>query len=414
MRRHIEIDEGRFDEPGNRRRIAALRKAGVMVWGANRVFVGPEVALDNIEPQSILMNAILRGESTAVGAESRIGTSGTASLINVQVGRRVELGAGTYRNAAIFHDAKVRGFAELRQGTVLEESAETAHNVGLKHTFFSMGVVAGSLINYCDVLVTGGSSRQDHTEIGSEAVHFNFDARGDKFGSLFGDARGLLLRQRRIFIGGNTGIVGPVQVGFGAVIAAGETVREDIAENCLYTGSRQRRPAREQTYFDPNVYHDLERKFVATAALCGNLRAIETWYRTVRLPFSRGLDSLLCRGAISNVRLHIEHRGLELDKLIVKLSRTMVSSEDKGNPFRRQHQSIVGTREAIRTLLTQTAAPEAPAGFQRHYRVARKTMGHCAAIREIPESIAGEAEEWLSRIASNPVEQMRKIFKGRK
>jgi bifunctional N-acetylglucosamine-1-phosphate-uridyltransferase/glucosamine-1-phosphate-acetyltransferase GlmU-like protein len=74
--------------------------------------------------------------------------------------------------------AEVRGFAEPRQGTVLEEESEVGHNVGLKNTGFTAGAVAGSLINFCDVLLTGGSSRNNHSEVGSGSVHFNFDPRG--------------------------------------------------------------------------------------------------------------------------------------------------------------------------------------------------------------------------------------------
>jgi UDP-N-acetylglucosamine/UDP-N-acetylgalactosamine diphosphorylase len=214
-----EVADWSYDEQGNRERVAALRRAGVVVWGAERVFIGPEVATDRIEPGAVLMNAVIRGPETAIGAQSKVGISGTSLLVNSQVGREVELGAGSYRNTTLFDRVKIRDFAEMRKGTVLEEEAEVGHNVGLKHTFFTVGVVAGSCINFCDVLVTGGSSRHDHSEIGSGAIHFNFDPHGDKFGSLIGDATGLLLRGRRIFIGGNGGVIAPVHIGFGAVSA---------------------------------------------------------------------------------------------------------------------------------------------------------------------------------------------------
>src|SRR5204863_1943267 len=107
----------------------------------------------------------------------------------------------------------------------IEEEAEVAHNVGLKNTIFTVAVVAGSNINFCDAFVTGGTSRRDHSEIGSGAVHFNFSPQRDKFGSLFGHAIGVLLRSPGIFIGGNSGIVAPVSIGFGAVIPAGVIIR---------------------------------------------------------------------------------------------------------------------------------------------------------------------------------------------
>ena len=52
-------------------------------------------------------------------------------------------------------------------------------------------VTIGSLVNFCDLLMAGGSSRQDHSEVGSGYIHFNFTpwgARGDKATpSLIGD-----------------------------------------------------------------------------------------------------------------------------------------------------------------------------------------------------------------------------------
>ena len=57
--------------------------------------------------------------------------------------------------------------AQVRPGTILEEGAEMAHTVGLKQTIFFPFVVGGSLINFCDALMSGGKSRKVHSEIGS-------------------------------------------------------------------------------------------------------------------------------------------------------------------------------------------------------------------------------------------------------
>jgi len=396
----VEFD---YDERGNRRRVATLRNAGVEVWGAERVYIGPEVPLDSIEPGAVLMNAVIRGTQTAIGAQSKIGVSGAAALFNTRIGCGAEIGAGTYSGTTLFHGVRVRGFAELREGTVLEESAETAHNVGLKHTFFTIGVVAGSCINYCDVLVTGGSSRHDHTEIGSGAVHFNFDPHGDKFGSLIGDVTGLLLRKRRIFIGGNTGVVAPVHVGFGAVVAAGTVVRKDLEADCMYTGAAEsHRPGSPGT-FNPDVYYDLRRKLVTTAKLCGNLQALEVWYRTIRLPFASGLERILCDHAMGNIRLHVEQRGREVDRLIAKLVQLTKGSNDRRNPFRSQHLLIGQMRAQILALLTRPApAVDPPADFLRRYAKAKKVTDHGTAIREMPAKVAADTENWLAAMASSP------------
>jgi len=404
----FDSNEYCFDEVGNRERIACLRDAGVHVWGPERVFVGPEVRLDRVESGAVLMNAVIRGERTAIGSQARIGVSGTAVLVNTQVGPAVELGAGSYEEATLFASAKVRGFAELRPGTVLEEGAEIGHNVGLKHTFLTTGVVAGSCINFCDVLVTGGSSRQDHSEIGSGAVHFNFDPHGDKFGSSLGDATGLLLRQPRIFVGGNCGVVAPVHIGFGVVVAAGTTVRRDLEPGRMYLGEAvgSQPTVRE---FDPEVYFDLGRKFLKTAVLAGNLQALEAWYRMVRLACADGLERTLCEGALRNIRLHLEHRAREVDKILSKLALAKRAAGE--NPFQKQHQRLVQKRREVLTLLTRAARRPPPADFMRRYTCARRSADHCTAIREVAQKLAVEAERWLSDMASRPSSKLTALMR---
>ena len=106
--------------------------------------------------------------------------------------------------------------AHVRTGTLLEEQAGAAHTVGFKQTIFLPFVTAGSLINFCDCLMAGGTSRKNHSEIGSSYIHFNFTPRQDKAtASLIGDVpRGVMLDQAPIFLGGQGGLVGPVLLDF--------------------------------------------------------------------------------------------------------------------------------------------------------------------------------------------------------
>ena len=81
--------------------------------------------------------------------------------------------------------------AHVRAGTLLEEEFDGAHAVGLKQTLFLPFVTAGSLINFCDALMAGGTSRKNHSEIGSSYIHFNYTPHRDKATpSLVGDVPG--------------------------------------------------------------------------------------------------------------------------------------------------------------------------------------------------------------------------------
>lgn len=75
--------------------------------------------------------------------------------------------------------------------------------MGLKQTILFPFVTLGSLINFCDVFMAGGTSRRDHSEVGSSYIHFNYTPRGDKATpSLVGDVpRGVMLNKEPFFSG---------------------------------------------------------------------------------------------------------------------------------------------------------------------------------------------------------------------
>ena len=75
--------------------------------------------------------------------------------------------------------------------------------------------------------MAGGTSRKNHSEIGSSYIHFNFTPHQDKAtASLIGDVpRGVMLDQPPIFLGGQGGLVGPVRIAYGTVIPAGTICR---------------------------------------------------------------------------------------------------------------------------------------------------------------------------------------------
>jgi len=78
--------------------------------------------------------------------------------------------------------------AEVREGCLLEEEANGAHTVGLKQTILFPFVTLGSIVNFCDILMAGGTDRRNHSEVGSSYIHFNYTPNQDKAtASLIGD-----------------------------------------------------------------------------------------------------------------------------------------------------------------------------------------------------------------------------------
>jgi UDP-N-acetylglucosamine/UDP-N-acetylgalactosamine diphosphorylase len=401
-----------YDDPGNRQRIAQLAARGVDVWGPERVYIAADVPLENIEAGASIVHATLRGAQLRVGRGARIGGSGHAEVTDCQIGRDVEIGAGYYEGATLLDGSRVRGFAELRPGTLLEEQAEAAHSVAFKNTILTATVVTGSLINYCDAFMSGGTSRDDHSEVGSGVIHFNFDPRGDKYGSLIGDVRGVLLRSAPIFVGGQCGLVAPLHIDFGATVAAGSMVRRDVPANCVHfeaAGS-----ARIEN-FDREVYAGVERKFLATARLIGTLRSFHAWYEAVRIPFADDFERVLYRAAQGQAQSHISERIKRLSKIIGKLDRSLSKTSGSGDAkllsYHAEHRLLLKRRKEIEQALSSAPdAPPPPKAFLQEYEKTRKSAGYLDAVRGVSAEAAEAAAAWLNAMADDPVNRLAKLF----
>jgi len=267
------------------RRLAELVARGVQIVDPRQTYVDAAVLPERIHAGAVLHPGTrLCGARSFLGPHSELGREGPATAIDCVLGEGARIDGGYARDAVLLRGASAGSAAHLREGTLLEEEASTAHAVGLKHTILLSFVTIGSLVNFCDLLMAGGSSRQDHSEVGSGYIHFNYTpwgARGDKATpSLIGDVpRGALLRSRRIFLGGSGGMVGPLHVGFGAVSGAGQVLRKDVPEDRLVM-----RPTRERERpFPHGALDPAEPRAAHNARYIAELMALRAWYAEIRL-----------------------------------------------------------------------------------------------------------------------------------
>ena len=164
----------------------------------------------------------------------------------------------------------------------------------------------GSLINFCDLLMAGGTSREDHSEVGSGFIHFNFTPwgkSGDKATpSLIGDVTaGVFLRQRRIFLGGQAGMVGPRAVGYGSMTGAGQVVRRDVGAGQLSIQVARAVDEPLERPMDARVAPVVEKN----VAYIAQLRALEAFYVEARLGRARHAGRAdLVRGLRGSDRQH--------------------------------------------------------------------------------------------------------------
>jgi len=293
-------------------KVIALMKKGIRIPNPCCVEIGEEVRVERISGSGVVLHSgtKLYGSETLICEGSELGYEAPVTVTNCQLGRGVRLKGGFFEKSVFLDGVRMASGAHVREGCILEEGARAGHTVGLKHTILFPFVTLGSLINFCDCLMSGGTDAKNHSEVGSSYIHFNYTPNQDKAtASLIGDVpTGVMLDQPPIFLGGQGGLVGPVKIGHGTVIAAGTVHGKDSPEGRkLLTGGNK--PAAEKEFY-PGVYCDVSRKVRNNIFYIGHLIALKQWYLHVRVPSFREFEfgPELCAGAIEKLEVAIGER----------------------------------------------------------------------------------------------------------
>lgn len=305
--------------------VAALLAAGVQMPLPDTVQVADDVDPARVSGDGVVIHPGCRisGAETVISAGVSLGAEGPVTIHDVRLGPRSSIAAGYAAKTVLLEGASLGSGAHVREGTLLEEQASTAHTVGLKQTILLPYVTLGSLINFCDCLMSGGTSRRDHSEVGSSYIHFNFTPDGDKTTpSLFGDVvHGVLLDQPAVFLGGQGGTVGPVTVGFGSVVAAGSVLRSDVGPGKLVVVGP---PPAMTVDRSPADYRSANRLVAKNLRYLGELAALEAWHRHVRAPFfaAQELGAIVAAGALAMLESARAERVSRLRAMLAKCHRT--------------------------------------------------------------------------------------------
>ena len=303
--------------PGVDASVRALLDAGARIPRPDAVVIGSEVRLEQIVARGLVLHpgTKIAGSRTIILEGAELGYEEPVMLENAVLGRRVRVQGGFVKDSVLLDGCEVRQGFHGREGCLLEEDSYFAHNVGLKMTIVFPFVVLGSLINFCDCLLAGGTSRKHHSEVGSGFIHFNFSPRGDKATpSMFGDVpHGVMLDQAPIFLGGLAGVVGPSRIGFGSVLAAGSVYRADYDEDLLVLGERRRDGS---TAFRPRSLGAIGAKVSKNVLYLGELTALWAWYRHVRprLAGPEPLAQAVIASGLTMVEANIDERLKQLDR----------------------------------------------------------------------------------------------------
>jgi UDP-N-acetylglucosamine/UDP-N-acetylgalactosamine diphosphorylase len=302
--------------------VQKLLQKGVQIPNPQSVQIGPEVNIDRISGDGVVIytGCKIFGRSTLILQGVQLGYEGPVTIENCQVGPQVELKGGYFNHSVFLKEVYIASGANVREGTIMEEGSRAAHTVGLKQTILFPFVTLGSLINFCDCLMSGGTNKKDHSEVGSSYIHFNYSPNQDKTTpSLIGDVpRGVMLNQPPIFLGGQGGLVGPCRLEFGTFTAAGTICRKDQLEpgQLIFDGMGKS----GKIPFVFGIYPGIKRIVINNIVYIANLMALRQWYNQVRSHFiSIDFPELLFDALKENLSLGMDERIGRLKALSQKM-----------------------------------------------------------------------------------------------
>jgi bifunctional UDP-N-acetylglucosamine pyrophosphorylase/glucosamine-1-phosphate N-acetyltransferase len=220
-------DDGRFDGINDRSQLAAAEwnlrvrrneqhmRDGVTMRDPSTVYLdwGVSLAPDvTIEPNVILRGATTVGEGSVIGAGSQV--------VDSTIGQRARVWASIVESSTVEDDASVGPYSHLRPGSVVGQGAEVGNYAELKNAHLG----AGSKQHHMSYL--GDAEVGERVNIGAGTVTANYDGVR-KTRTTIGDGA---------FIGVDTMIVAPREIGEGARTGAGAVVTKDVPPGKLAVG----------------------------------------------------------------------------------------------------------------------------------------------------------------------------------
>ncbi len=210
------IELARVDAIFRARKVEELMLCGVTIEKPETVSIDADVhvGMDTvIEPFVRIL-----GETT-IGGQCRIGAC--SILENAALGDRVLVGPFTsIASSRLEDDAHAGPYARLRMGAHLEPSAHVGNFVELKKTRLGRGSKSMHLA------YLGDSDIGQGVNIGAGTITCNYDG-SKKHATHIGD---------RAFVGSNSTLVAPVEIGAGAYLGAGSVITKTVPPDALGLG----------------------------------------------------------------------------------------------------------------------------------------------------------------------------------
>jgi bifunctional UDP-N-acetylglucosamine pyrophosphorylase/glucosamine-1-phosphate N-acetyltransferase len=233
-------DDGRFDGINDRSQLAAAEwnlrvrrneqhmRDGVTMRDPSTVYLDWDVTLAadvTLEPNVILRGTTSIGQGTVIGAGSQI--------VDSSIGANTRVWLSVVESSTVEDDATVGPYSHLRPGSVVGRGAEVGNYAELKNAHLG----PGSKQHHVSYL--GDAEIGQNVNIGAGTITANYDGTR-KARTTIGDGA---------FIGVDTMIVAPREIGEGARTGAGAVVTKDVPPGKLAVGvpARIREPRPKPT-----------------------------------------------------------------------------------------------------------------------------------------------------------------------
>ena len=189
-----------------------LMEAGVIIIDPETTYVEENV---KIGKDTVLYPGVYLQGNTIIGENCEI--IGNTRIIDSVLSNNIRIESSVIEESIIDEGVTMGPFAHLRPKSHLKEKVHIGNFVEVKKSTLEKGVKAGHLTYLGDAQVG------ENTNIGAGTITCNYDGV-NKFKTVIG---------KEVFIGSDTMLVAPVNIGEKALVGAGSVITKDVPNNSL-------------------------------------------------------------------------------------------------------------------------------------------------------------------------------------
>ena len=189
-----------------------LMEDGVILIDPENTYVEESV---KIGKDTVLYPGVFLQGTTVIGEKCEL--IGNTRIIDSTLGDNIRVESSVIEESVLEEGVTMGPFAHLRPKSHLKEKVHIGNFVEVKKSTLEKGVKAGHLTYLGDAQVG------ENTNIGAGTITCNYDGV-NKFKTVIG---------KEVFIGSDTMLVAPVNIGEKALVGAGSVITKDVPNNSL-------------------------------------------------------------------------------------------------------------------------------------------------------------------------------------